>query len=152
MSLYISLSLYIYNYLCLSLSLYIYIYIYIYICVYILISIVMNARGPRHPVTRERARFHFRINHQRGGLDQHRNVIGPIETETVLRNKELGQAWDLGPEDRRHLETKLPNKVKLESVEPRLTLLIWKLQSDPHPHTSSCSKENHHIYYRRPEL
>ena len=53
-----------------------------------------------------------------------------IETETLSnrsklkrsRNKKLGPAWALGPEDRSDIETKTPNHVEIESIEPRPSL------------------------------
>ena len=53
-----------------------------------------------------------------------------VETKTLsnrsepkrLRNKKLGPAWVLSPEDRSNIETKIPNHVEIESIEPRPTL------------------------------
>ena len=40
------------------------------------------------------------------------------------RNEKLGQAWVLGPEDRRNIETQIPSHVEIESIELRPTLYV----------------------------
>ena len=68
------------------------------------------------------------------GLNRQRGV--QIETETLsnrakpqrLRNKKLGAAQMLGPEDRSTIETRVPSHVQVEPIEPRPTLSRQGLQ------------------------
>ena len=65
----------------------------------------------------------------KGGVsDRNRNVIEPIEAETLTRRRRkvqaAGPAWALGPEDRSNAETKIQSHVEVESIEPR-PALTW---------------------------
>ena len=64
------------------------------------------------------------------GLRSPKGVV-QLETETLtnrskpksLPNAKIGPAWALGPDDRSNIETEIPSRVEIESMEPRPTLL-----------------------------
>ena len=66
-----------------------------------------------------------------GCSDRNRDVIEPIEIETFTQTRRqvqaAGPAWALGPEDRSNIETEIPNHVGIESIEPRPTLYVHRL-------------------------
>ena len=83
-----------------------------------LIAGCCNQGHPRSLVCFLKSRLGF--DHQKGGQ---------IETETLSNrskpkrslDKKPGPKWDSSPEDRNSIEAEMPNRVEVESIEPRPT-------------------------------